>query len=419
MKGRHSQFREGATVLSFRPFRRLFLAQVTSLFGDQLSLVAVAFAVIETLHSATDLGLILAVAAVSQVATLLVGGVIADRYPARLVMVASDCTRCVAQFALAVALLTDHASVAIFAVTQAIRGGAAGFFDPSFTTALPELVPAQRLQGANALRGLGRSLAGISGPAVAGVIVAVASPAAAIATDSVTFAASALLINGLPATTRERSSRKVVAELREGWRAFAGMPWVVALVAWAGLAHLLVLAPLSVVGPLVSYNLYGGVVAWSVVNVALSVGTLAGGLFAVGIQPRRPLAVCAVAPIGLAPALVLYGLGAQLALTAVGFAVAGLLMAMYGSVWSSSLQRYVRHDVLGRVSAYDWIVSYSLHPVGLAATGPALLVFGPRNILIGGAVWTAVTCPALLLIPAIRQMSPVAQREDRVEVATA
>src|SRR5207247_3938566 len=76
--------------LRLRNFRLLFAARTISFFGTNLAPIAVAFAVLGLSNSASDVGLAFAAWTLAQVCTLLVGGVVADRLPRRLVMVGSD-----------------------------------------------------------------------------------------------------------------------------------------------------------------------------------------------------------------------------------------------------------------------------------------------------------------------------------------
>src|SRR6266542_3676295 len=96
-------------ALRDRRFRLLWVGQTTSTLGDALVPVALAFAVLDLTHSATDLGLVLAAQVIPNVALVLAGGVVADRLPRQMVMLASDIVRGAAQAALAVSLLTGGA----------------------------------------------------------------------------------------------------------------------------------------------------------------------------------------------------------------------------------------------------------------------------------------------------------------------
>jgi MFS family permease len=84
-------------ALRLREFRLLLGAQGVSEIGDRMVSIALAFAVLELGGTATEVGLVLACRMFPLVATLLVGGVVADRVSRRTVMVLSDLSRVVTQ----------------------------------------------------------------------------------------------------------------------------------------------------------------------------------------------------------------------------------------------------------------------------------------------------------------------------------
>src|SRR4051794_34236478 len=181
-------------VLRLREFRLLFAAQAISWFGDRMVSIALAFAVLGLGGSASDVGLVLAFRMVPLVATLLAGGVIADRVSRRAVMVAADLARVLTQGAIALLLITGHASIWALALLSGATGAATGFFNPASTGLLPAVVPAERLQEANGVRATALSGGEIVGPAIAGVLIAGVGPGWALAVDAATFAVSGLLL---------------------------------------------------------------------------------------------------------------------------------------------------------------------------------------------------------------------------------
>src|SRR5215470_6455682 len=96
-------------ALQERDFRLLWVGQATSAFGSSLVPVALAFAVIELTGSPSALGLVLSAGLVSRVCLLLLGGVVADRFPRRHVMVAADALRATTQAIVAALLLSGTA----------------------------------------------------------------------------------------------------------------------------------------------------------------------------------------------------------------------------------------------------------------------------------------------------------------------
>jgi MFS family permease len=94
-------------VLREPNFRLLFTARTISFFGTNLAPIAVAFAVLGLSNSASDVGLAFAAWTLAQVSTLLVGGVVADRLPRRLVMIASDSASFCVRSAMGALLVTS------------------------------------------------------------------------------------------------------------------------------------------------------------------------------------------------------------------------------------------------------------------------------------------------------------------------
>src|SRR3954454_10843702 len=205
-------------VLRLREFRLLFGAQAVSIVGDRMVGIALAFAVLELGGSATEVGVVLAVRVAPMVATLLVGGVVADRISRRAVMVAADLSRLVTQGAIAALLLTGSAEIWMLAVLSGLTGAATGFFNPASTGLMPAIVPAEQLQEANGVRATALSGGEIVGPAIAGVLIAGFDAGWALAIDAATFAVSAAFLVRLRLPARvAREGGSFLADLRDGW----------------------------------------------------------------------------------------------------------------------------------------------------------------------------------------------------------
>src|SRR5947208_14739795 len=143
---------ERLSVLRLREFRLLFCGQAVSVFGDRMVAAALALAVLEVGGSASAVGLVLASGALALFASLLVGGVVADRTSRRAVMVGADLVRLASQGTMAVLLIAGAAEVWMLALLAAVSGAATGFFNPASTGLLPTVVAPEQLQQANGLR---------------------------------------------------------------------------------------------------------------------------------------------------------------------------------------------------------------------------------------------------------------------------
>lgn len=392
-------------VLHEREYRLLFGAQLSSLLGDQMVTVALAFGILDHGGSASDVGIVLATRSLAVIAFLLGGGVIGDRLPRRAVLVATDVVRIGSQGAVAAVLISGGGSIALLAALSAVTGAATGVFNPTATGFLPEVVSPQGLQEANALRSLASSGGRIAGPLLAGLLVATAGAGWAIAVDAASYAVSAALVAAMSVqgAGRGETSESFLDELRTGWTAFRSMTWLVAIVASAAVGNLCNGA-WKVLGPVVAKNELGGVGAWSAIVAAAGAGGILGGLLALRLAPRRPLVfmTCAVSVF-----FVQFALLAVVAPTAI-IAVAafagevGMILGM--TVWESSMQRHVEARLLSRVSAYDWLGSLVFEPIGLAIWGPVAAATST-----GTALWIAfglgvTSLFAPLLVRAVREL---------------
>lgn len=390
-------------VLRLREFRLFFIAQAVSGLGDRTVPIALAFAVLELGGSPTDVGLVLTARMVPLVATLLIGGVVADRLPRRAVMVVADASRLLTQGALAALLIAGAAEIWTVALLAGLTGAAGGFFTPAAVGLLPALVPAEDLQEANGLRATVMSGGEIAGPALAGVLIASVGAGWALAIDAVSFGLSAALLVLLRVPAVERVAGSFLADLREGWEIFRSLTWVWTFVLAASFGNLLWSA-WNVLGPVVAERELGGAAAWGTVLAALGAGTLLGGLIALRARPRRPLLFASATLVLFAFGPALLAAGAPVGAVAAGALGAGLSMMLSNTVWESSLQRYAPPGALSRVSAYDWFGSLLGGAVGMMVWGPIAELIGISAALWLVAALMVASTLALLAVPAIRRL---------------
>jgi MFS family permease len=391
-------------VLREREYRLFFLGQAVSLLGDGMVNVALAFAVLDLTGSASALGLVLAARMLPLVGFLLAGGVMADRLPRRTVMIAADLVRVASQGAIAALLIAGVAEVWQLAALSAVTGSATAFFNPASTGLMPAVVSPERLQQANALRGLAMAAGQIAGPAVAGVLVAGAGAGWALAVDAATFAVSVAFLARLHVPAMERLVvRSVLADLREGWDTFRSLSWLWTFVAAATIGNF-VSAASGVLGPLVAKESLGGATAWALIVSAVGVGSLAGGVLALHVQPRRPMLMATLPLYLFAAPLAMLALELPAVYIAGVSLLSGAALMISNTVWETTLQRHVPAEALSRVSSYDWFGSLAFQPLGFAIWGPVAELNG-----VGKTLWVAFavqifTTTALLLVPSIRHL---------------
>jgi predicted MFS family arabinose efflux permease len=394
-------------ALRERNFRMFFAGQAISLLGDGIVPVALAFAVLEIDDSPSALGLVLAARVLPMVILLLAGGVVADRVSRRRVMIVADLARTASQGLTAALVLGGVAEVWMLAVLAAAGGGATAFFEPASTGLVPMTVDSGRLQQANALLGLSRAAGSIAGPAIAGVLVATVGPGAALAVDAATFGVSAAFLAAVRlARSVHGSAAPFVRELRDGWREFRSRDWLWGIVLIASVANMLA-AGYRVLGPVTADRELGGAAAWAAISTAFGVGSFLGGALILRRRVGRPLLVAVVVGAVWVTPWILLAIPASTPVIAAGALLGGVGLMVFNALWQATVQEHVPRRALSRVSAYDWLGSLALDPLGVAVVGPIAAVLGIQATLLACAALVTVLNLWALTIPGVRRLRSV------------
>lgn len=393
-----------------RDFRLLWTGMAASLLGDGIFIVAVAWQAYAISDHPSALAYVGLATSAPQVALLLVGGAVSDRFSRRSVLFWADVVRALAVAALSAVVARGMAHLYELCLAGAVIGTATAFSSPSFDALVPQLVPGPELVQANAIEQFARPFAlQLAGPALGGVSVALLHPAGSFALDAASFAFSALCVRRMVAITGYRETGGATTpslrhEIGEGLRYVRSQVWLWGTFLSATFAYLLFIGPTQVLLPYVVRNtLHQGASTYGVVLAAGGVGALIGALASGHRQhPRRPmlwiygwwtLATLAVAGYGLATSS--WGL-ASAALVVNGAEAAGTV------VWATLKQRRVVNSMLGRVSSIDWAISTALLPLSYALTAPVAEALGARRTLIGVGVLGAVVTAGFLFLPGMR-----------------
>jgi MFS family permease len=388
------------SVLRLRDFRLLWISQSASVIGDALVVIAIGIYVTRLTGRASDVGLVLTAYSVPLVLFLLIGGVLADRLPRQQVMVVSDLMRALLHGTLAVLILTGAVRIWEMVVIGALFGTAEAFFRPAYTGLVPQTVGDADIQAAQALGGVSRELAQFASPALATVLVLGVSPAVAFGLDALTFVLSAFLLTRVRARPRGLAGTRttVLGELREGWGAVRERAWVWATILAFSVLILVSLGPFFVLGAGVARHVYGDVAVFGWVSAAWGAGTVTGATLGARIRPRRPMLAGMIATLPWPLATGLYAIGPPLTLLYVAMAFAGVGSGLFAVFWETALAQRIPAHLLSRVSAWDWMGSLALLPIGYLLAGPMAGWLGDTRVLEYGGVLGFVAA-ALGLLP--------------------
>jgi MFS family permease len=401
------RFRDRVGPLAERDFRLLFSATMVTTAGDRLAAIALAFAVLD-LHrgGVVALGVVLAARLAAQAGVALFGGVLSDRLPRNLVIVGASLVQAGAQIATAALVLANTSSIVAIVVAQIVYGVGDGLVEPAERGLIFQIVSPARLQEANALNGLSRSLVGVLGFAVGGVIVVAGSPGIALAVDAASFVVCAALIAAIhvpPRPAREHETT-FFADLREGWEEFSSRDWLWSCVLLYGLGNLSFSGVWLVLGPSIAKTDLGGAGAWAAVLTAMGIGSIVGGLAGIRYRPERPLLACCIAPLPVVAQMAALALHVPTAgLAAISF-VGGAGLALHLTLWTTVFQQNVPERAQSRVTAYDYLGSFVLLPVGTAIAGPVADALGVTTAVWAGTAFSAACMTSILFLRSVREL---------------
>ncbi len=404
-------------ALVHRDFRLLLASLTASGIGDWFYNVALVVYILDVTNSPGWV----AAAGIGRLAPYILlgslGGLIADRYDRRKVMVAADVARAALMLALAVVVATG-APIA-FTIVIAFLATAAGTpFFPAVAAVTPSVVDERSLAPANALITTVDSLAIAVGPALGGLLLTVAaSPVVAFVVNAVTFAVSALLLGRVsrPPRTGEEESSEVIPlhrQLAEGVAAITSSTSIMLLITLI-LASTFIYGLEGVLYPLVSKNLLGtGAEGVGFLFAAIGVGgVLAAGLANRAVDyPRPAVILTAGSLVSAAPFLFLPFTSSPLG-AYVLVAIEGGSFIFIDVLATTLMQRAVRESVIARVFGILDSVAVLTTVLG-AALAPFLIesVGLKVSLLVAGGILVGLT---LLCVPKLFAIDRATDRRRR------
>ena len=414
-------------LLRHRDYRLLWFGATASALGDGMSFVALVWLAIELGGTPETVGWLAATYTAPVIVGGLVAGMVLDRFDRRPVLVLDNLVRGLAIASIPIASLLGVLTPAQLYVVAGIYGLLFMTSLAGIPTLIPSLVDESELTTANAMETLSYSIAGLAGPAIAGIVIAVAGPVTVLALDAITYAIFALCVLGMrpqppaaatsaaaagPESTAAAPGSSVVAAGRFVIRTPAILAITLLYMAInIGEGIFIVLAPVYA-----REILHGDATTYGLLLSSFTAGTLLGAILVGAVGWRGPLGrsiAAATLLAGLAEAMLvsLPGLPFTMAILATAGVLASSLTA-----WAQTIRmRLIPPDMRGRVFALLRTFIQSTTPIG-AVVGGVLLAGG-------GVIPAIVVMAALVAIPgaiglALPALGPAATGEPGAGATT-
>jgi MFS family permease len=376
---------------------RWLAAYTASLVGDSVYFVALGWSA-EKSAGPAEVGLVMASGALPRALLMLGGGVVADRFDPRRVILGSDALRCLLILAVAAVIALTAPVLWLLVAVALVFGAVDALFVPAVGALPPLLTSPDQLARVTGMRSLSMRLSQIAGPPVGGLAMGLGGPAAAFTAAGVFIALSLPLL--LTTRTRSLGSRDAGGPRRPGTARrdlLDGLRYI--------RRHRLI-GPLVVAGAVCELGLTGtlnvGMVllnaerGWGPSGYGWIVGAFSAGaagsaslLAVAGWLPRAGLMLAGTLLVGCAGAATL-ALVPMLWLAAVLAAVVGLNAGVFGSLDNALIQTAADPAYLGRVTSVVMLTMVGLAPLSYPLVGAAIGAWGAAPVFVGCGVFAGL-----------------------------
>ncbi|MCL2552347.1 MAG: MFS transporter [Actinomycetia bacterium] len=408
---------------------RWLTAYTASMLGDGVYFLALGFAAAKSLPPA-EVGMVMATGSVPRAVLMLGGGVIADRFGPRRVVIGSDAVRCVLILSAAAALALTSPGLWLLVAVALLFGVVDALFLPAVGALPPRLVQPDQMMRLQGMRALAMRFGNIAGPPAGGLAMGLGGPSAAFATAGVLFAASVPLlvatrIGPLPAPggAGDGSARHPDAEARAGAAGAgagsrAGAAWeelrdglrhvrrhrlVGPLVLSGAVCELGLAGPLNVGMVLLCQDRGWGSTGYGWIIAAFGAGSAAGALL---LTVRGWLPKAGAVQIGTllvsSTAIGATALAGSPVVAAAVALLAGLVGGVCGGLALALVQSAVDPSYLGRVTAVISLTGFGLAPLSYPVFGAAVAAWGPTPVFLAAAGFACLGALVGLASPAVR-----------------
>jgi len=388
--------RRSVSSLSVPNYRRYFVGQVISVSGNWMQLVAQMWLILKLTNSGVAVGL----TAGLQFAPILLlgawGGLIADRFSKRRVLMITQPLMALPALALWALVAAGTVEPWMVYALVLVRGTVNAFDNPARQSFVIELVGAERVVNAVSLNSVIVQSARIIGPAAAGGVIALAGVGPCFALNARAFAAwlIALLRLDVSALRPSPPAQRAPRELRAALRYVSASPGL-----WIPLGMMVIVGTLTfnfqVLLPLLASQTWHGTAAtYALLTAAMAVGSVAGAL-ASGARGRVSPRILVVAATAFGAVELLAAMAPSLPLQALALVPLGTVSVTFSAGVNSTMQLNVTPAMRGRVMGLYSIVFLGSTPIGAPLVGWLAEIAGPRaGMALGGSAALAAAALA-------------------------
>ena len=396
---------EAGSLFSYKGYRLFWFSTTIFVLGASAFPIALAVTILDAGGSATTLGLILGARILASVVFAPIAGVWVDRLPRKQVMITADLFRAAVVFSMVFVSAPTLPSyilglaVLLVGIGDAFGASAAGAI-------MPSLVPEDKLPAANVARNIVVRTSTIIGPGIGGVSIFLIGGRLTFLFTALAFALGTYFLSKIQEDINgdKKPQESFLVELREGLRTVRDIPWIGAMILMVSFQLMAVIAAEEVLLPIITRREFNSNTPFAIATSAFSIGAIVSAILCVKIKVKHEgyVSIFMWAFVIIAPLSLAYPISETFVVVA--FLLAGFSIGPWEAWWSSAVQREVPAHLQGRVFSIDHMGSTGLMPIGMALVGPAVALFGERELLIGASIFHLIACFAILRVPGVKDM---------------
>ena len=395
-------------ALRHRNYRLFLTGQIISTIGTWMQSVAMPWLALQLTHSGLLVGLVLAVQFTPVLLGSQFGGIVADRFRKRSILLVTQAAFTIPSFSLFLLSSSGHAMYWEVLIAAAATGTINAFDVPARQSFVVEMVGKQDLMNAIALNSSVFNGAAVVGPSVAGVIIGAVGVPVCFLANSVSYLAAVgalLLMRNLPAIVREQHDQRWRQRLAEGASYVVREPVVGLLLIDVAVFSLFAMNRLTLIPLFADQVLHAGASGFGFLMASMGLGALVGALTlaffpGLGANPARQfwLGLLWVA------ALLVFSFSRVFLLSSAALFVAGYSQISFVATANSRIQTLTPDGLRGRVMGLYAQALIGVGPLGAMQAGAlATLLGAPWAMAIGATVAGAVVVATRLLRPTVYQ----------------
>lgn len=392
-------------VLRHRDYTLLFGGQLVSAAGTQMQIVAVSWQVYQLTHSPVALGLIGLLQAIPRLLLSLVGGVFADVFDRRKMLLIIDCTLAATSAVLAICTMTHTINMAVISVVVLIAASVSAFEFPTRQAIIPTLVPREELADAMSVSTVMMQLTFVIGATAGGFVLAQVGTANTYWIDVISYfvVIGALVVMVIPRIPVERRAQAGMGALVDGIRFLREHPVILAVLSLDFFATFFG-SPRALLPVYASDILHVGTQGLGILLAATSIGAVALSPLTsrIGRFPRQGVGV-ALAIVGWGVCIIIFGLlPGPLWLSALFLAGAGAADMVSMILRGLVVQLTTPDEMRGRMSAVNAMFVIGGPMLGQFESGIVAGIFTPQiSVISGGVACIVATLAIAAVVPGL------------------